>query len=102
MVLVPLYYGTGTSVKMVEAMNMNRVCIATPQGVRGNEQIFTPNADFLLAENDAQFAKQILNNIQDIEKCNSIAHNGANKIRSTLSSDKFFSIVTSSIITKKQ
>lgn len=102
MVLVPLYYGTGTSVKMVEAMVMNRVCVSTPQGVRGNESVFTPDIDYLLADNDAQFVSQILNNINDTEKCNKIAHNGANKVLASLSKEKFVSIVTSSVTSRSK
>lgn len=55
--LVPVYYGSGTCVKVVEAMCLNRPFVSTSCGVRGLEQNIKSGHDYLLAKTDEDFAR---------------------------------------------
>ena len=96
--IVPLYSGSGTSIKLIESMSMNRTCVATSVGVRGMENILNMNEDFLLAENDEQFADQIINSICDISLLNKISHNAKRKVNLYLSKTKFIEIIQKTIL----
>lgn len=97
-VIVPIYSGTGTSVKLVEAMNLNRVCVSTQEGVRGYDQYLKNIEDYLLAKTDEEFANNILTLIDDVELCNKIATSAKNKIEKYYSQHKFNEIVKKSVI----
>ena len=56
MVVVPIYQGAGTSVKVLEAMKMRRPIVSTPFGMRGFSSCFSPDRDYLSAETDEEFA----------------------------------------------
>lgn len=59
-VVVPLYRGTGTSVKLVESMSLGRAVVSTPCGCRGLHTDFLPNKAYFLAYNDEQFAEYVV------------------------------------------
>lgn len=93
MAIVPLYSGSGTSIKLLEAMCINRACVSTEQGARGMDGILTPDVDYLYAVNDEAFAKKIIETITDVDKCNELAHNALKAMNEHLSKEKFVKIV---------
>ena len=97
MAIVPLYSGSGTSIKLLEAMCINRACVSTAQGARGMDGILRPDVDYLFAGDDAQFADKIIATITDVDKCNELAHNALNAIDTHLSKEQFVNIVKNSI-----
>ena len=96
-VIVPIYSGSGTSVKVVEAMKLNRVCVATREGVRGYDKYLYDGQDYLLAQNDADFAQKILALVDDVYKCNEIAISAREKIEKHYSQSRFKEIIRTSI-----
>ncbi len=96
-VIVPIYSGSGTSVKVVEAMKLNRVCVATREGVRGYDRYLHDGQDYLLAQNDADFAQKILELVDDVYKCNEIAISAREKIEKHYSQSRFKEIIRTSI-----
>ena len=96
-VIVPIYSGSGTSVKVVEAMKLNRVCVATQEGVRGYDRYLYDGQDYLLAQNDTDFAQKILALVDDIDKCNVIAISAREKIEKHYSQSRFKEIIRTSI-----
>lgn len=96
-VIVPIYSGSGTSVKVVEAMKLNRVCVATREGVRGYDKYLHDGQDYLLAQNDADFAQKILALVDDVYKCNEIAISAREKIEKHYSQSRFKEIIRTSI-----
>ena len=54
-VVIPIYHGSGTCIKVLEAMQMNRPVITTPTGIRGYDGILTSGEDYLLAKDDGEF-----------------------------------------------
>ena len=97
LVIVPIYSGSGTSVKVVEAMQMNRACISTLAGVRGYDQYLTDGKDYILTNTDEEFAEKILNHINNILEINNIAKSARSKINLHFSRDKFQEIVINAI-----
>lgn len=96
--LIPLYSGTGTSIKFIEAVGLNRVCVTTPQGVRGIDMYLQADEDYLLANSDAEFARKIIDTICDVKKCNKIAQSAKIKLDRSLSKEKFIKIIQQSVI----
>lgn len=98
-IIVPIYSGSGTSVKVVEAMRMNRACISTPEGIRGYDKYLVDKQDFLLVETDLLFAQQIVELVNDVTLCNKIAASARNKMEKHFSNEKFIEIVINTIKT---
>lgn len=98
MAIIPLYSGTGTSIKFIEAVGLNRVCVTTPQGVRGIDIYLQADEDYLLVNSDAEFAQKIIENICDVKKCNKIAQSAKTKLNRNLSKEKFINIIQQSVI----
>lgn len=92
-VVIPIYLGAGTCIKVLEAMQMQRVCVTTPVGFRGYNEIFTPSEDVLLANNDDEFAAHILNALIDEEFRKVIIKNANKKQKDFYSRENFFHIV---------
>lgn len=97
MAIVPLYRGSGTSIKFLEALCINRACISTEQGARGMEDVLIPDKDYLYAENDEQFASKIINTITDVDKCNALSHSALDAVNEHLSKERFKEIVKNSL-----
>lgn len=96
LVAVPIYLGTGTCVKVVEALNMNRLCVSTPQGIRGYS-VLENGTDYLLARNDREFIEKINYAINDVDVCNAIAHAGKKQCDRHYSNEEFLRIVIDTI-----
>ena len=95
--IVPMYSGSGTSIKTIEAMTMHRPIVATPSGARGYSEKLISGEDYILANNDVEFAQGIINLIRDIAKGNMMADNAYNKYLKYWSQEKFIDIVKNSI-----
>jgi len=80
----------------VEAMRMNRVVIATPEGMRGYDQMID-NQDYLLAQDNNSFAEHIVQTIDNIDLCNKFAHNATLKYEDYFSPEAFSKIIIKTI-----
>lgn len=92
-VIVPLYKGTGTSVKLVEAMSLGRSVVATPYGLRGLHSGFKAGEDYLLASNDNEFADNVICLLGNESKNREIAKNALSKVQQYYSVKSFNKIV---------
>ena len=59
-VVVPIYGGAGTNIKVLEAMQMKRPCVTTIYGVRGFKEYFRDGNEIMIAEDDASFAEKVV------------------------------------------
>lgn len=96
-VAVPLYQGTGTSVKLVEAMSLNRAVVSTSVGVRGLHHSFMPNIDYLLENDDKQFANAIEQLLSDENLNIQLCSSALCKIQEHYSAQKFTDIIMSTL-----
>lgn len=58
-VIVPIYQGSGTNVKVLEAMQMNRPCVVSLFACRGFEDLLVDGLTALVAQNDEEFAEKV-------------------------------------------
>lgn len=96
-VIVPLYQGAGTSIKFIEAVMMNRPIISTQMGARGFNSTFQANQHYLLANNDQEFADQIVSVLSSLDKTNVMAHHAYEIGKSQFSKNSFFDVVKKSV-----
>lgn len=98
-VVIPIYSGTGTSVKMVEAMSIGRSVVATSCGARGINSAFQSNKDYFLATSDDDFAQKV-SYLLTHPKQNVIMADGASqKVGQYYSETKFNDVVLNAIRT---
>lgn len=92
-VVVPLLSGTGTSVKLVEAMSLNRAVVTTTIGKRGLHEAFAEGNDFLLADKDEDFAYAISRLLDDEHLNHKVANSACQKVKRYYSEEMFNHIV---------
>lgn len=92
-VVVPIYGGAGTNIKVLEAMQMHRPCVTTPYGVRGFSEYFADGKEILIAENDTAFAEKVVHLLKDEMENHTIATNAYSAMTAHFSRKAFNKIV---------
>lgn len=92
-VVIPVYQGSGTSIKFVEAMKMNRPVVSTPKGVRGLEDICKAGVHYLPANDDAEFAESIIRLFNDAGLSKKLSASAMEACQSHFSEEVFIEIV---------
>lgn len=100
-VVVPLLSGTGTSVKLVEAMSLNRAVVTTSIGKRGLNDAFADDEDYLLADSDDEFVRAVSILLTDEERNHRIANSAYQKVRKYYSEEIFNKIVKDVLLNDK-
>lgn len=95
--IVPLYRGTGTSVKLVEAMSMGRAVVTTSAGARGLNKQVENGVDFILADDDHAFAEGIIRLLLDERFNHTLSDNAKAKMQQYYSEQAFNTIVSKSL-----
>ena len=96
-VVVPIYGGAGTNIKVLEAMQMKRPCVTTIYGVRGFGDYFAEGKDILVAENDNEFAQKVIALLKDEKQNLIIANNAYASLKTHFSREAFNRIVEQSL-----
>lgn len=97
-VVIPIYYGSGTCVKFVEALFMNRPVVSSPVGARGFSDVCKDGEDYMLAKNDEEFVKKTIELLSSKSKAREMGKKGLEKANCFFSQDSFIEIVKSSIL----
>lgn len=97
-VVVPIYHGSGSCVKFIEAMMMSRPVVSAPYGARGFDMILKPDQHFLMAESDQAFADKVTELLLSLEMGNKLASDAFQVAFANFSQEKFFDIVKESIL----
>jgi len=92
-VVVPIYGGAGTNIKVLEAMQMKRPCVTTIYGVRGFSNYFADGKDILVAESDNEFAQKVRALLKDEKQNHAIAINAYASLKTHFSREAFNRIV---------
>lgn len=95
--VVPVYSGAGTNIKVLEALQMGRACIVSHEATRGFSGHLKDGESYCVAKNDEEFADQIINLLQDLNKCKLLASKGSNVIADYYSRNSFYDIVKKSL-----
>ncbi len=96
-VVAPVYYGAGTSIKVLEAVAMGRPCVTTPTGFCGLEDILVPNEGIRIARNDRDFLKQISFLLESPEEAASFTAKSQECVLANLSESTFMAQVKESL-----
>lgn len=92
-IVVPIYGGAGTNIKVLEAMQMNRPCVTTIYGVRGFSDYFEDDCEILIAQDDATYAEKVIKLLQDQKLNHTIATKAYSSLKAHFSRDAFNRIV---------
>lgn len=96
-VVVPIYQGTGTCVKFVEGLMMNRPVVSTPVGARGFEEICKDGQHYMLANSDEEFAGKTVELLSSLSTSQAIAKAGYVIAKKNFSQERFYEIVTEAL-----
>ena len=66
--VIPIYQGAGTCIKVLEAMQMKKPIVTTDVGFRGYSSFFNDNEDCLVAKNDDMFVQYVLMLLESEQK----------------------------------
>ena len=97
-VVVPIYGGAGTNIKVLEAMQMQRPVVTTTYGVRGFSEYFTDSKEILIAEDDTAFAGKIVALLNDEKQNHDIATKAYSAMKAHFSRKAFNEIVRNSLL----
>ena len=97
-VVIPIYYGSGTSVKFVEALFMNRPVVSSLMGARGFSEVCQDGVHYMLANNDQEFAEKTIELLSSASKRKEMANNGYLIASKHFSQERFMEIVKESIL----
>lgn len=97
-VIIPIYYGSGTCVKFVEALLMNRPVVSTPVGARGFSEVCQDGKDYMLANNDEEFISKTIELLTSLPKSREMAKRGYEIGEKMFSQRKFCEIVKNAIL----
>lgn len=98
LVVVPIYNGSGTNIKVLEAMNMHRPCITTPSGMRGFFNYFVEERDIVISQSDFEFAQNIIKLLSSEDYNHQVAQNGFQLVKKNFSRVAFNKIVKQNLI----
>lgn len=96
-VIIPIYHGSGTSIKFIEGIMMNRPVVSTPVGARGFDCVFQANRHYWLANSDQEFVDQVLNVLSDRTKASLMAREACEIAKVKFSQESFFEVVKTSL-----
>lgn len=97
-VVVPIYQGSGTNIKVLEALQMKRVCVLTEFATRGFSDIFEDKKDYFVAYSNDEFVDLLEMLLTDEHINKTTAQNGYNKLMDNFSFKKFSEIVRKTIL----
>lgn len=97
-VVVPIYHGAGTNIKVLEALQMNRACVVSDFSTRGFNNILEDGLDYLVAKDDEMFANYVIKLLKDENLNNKMASDGNKKIQKNYSIERFNTIVKEALI----
>ena len=83
--VVPLLYGSGTRIKILEALACKTPVVSTTLGAQGLDLVHGVN--IMLADTGLNFAKTLLNLLRDSTQRSKLAQNGMNILRDKYSFD---------------
>lgn len=97
-VVVPMYEGAGTNIKVLEAMKMKRPCVTTQYGYRGFADSFHSGVELLVSKDDNDFVSYVVEALSDEELNHTLSERAYAAVTKEYSRQAFNSIVAKSII----
>lgn len=79
-VVVPIYYGAGSNIKVLEAMSMGRACVISEFASRAFKGDLIDNHNILIANDSEDFSNKVIRILLDNKLNQMIASNGASLV----------------------
>ena len=95
--IIPIYHGAGTCIKVLETMQMKKVCVTTPTGFRGYNMLFESGIDSIVANSDDDFASHLIELINNPKLRREIASNAYIKQQKYYTIEIFNNTLSSSL-----
>jgi len=92
-VVVPIYHGAGTNIKLLEAMQMNRACVVSDFATRGFSTVFQDGVDYCVAQNDGEYVEKLQLLLTDEIRNKTIVSNASRKVKEHYSYTLFSTVV---------
>ena len=89
-VVVPIYHGAGSNIKVLEAMYMKKSSVISRFATRGFDEILTNEKNTMIADNDQEFANAIIRLLKDDELNETIRNNAFQTMKNYFSKEVFF------------
>jgi glycosyltransferase involved in cell wall biosynthesis len=97
LVVVPVYHGAGTNIKVLEAMYMSKACVITSFASEGFEDLLVDGDNIFIAKDDNDFAFEIIHLLTD-RNCNKrTGENAKTALTQEYTYENFRKIVQNSI-----
>lgn len=96
-IIVPIYSGGGTCIKILEAMQMQRPIVTTTLGFRGYGDFFKCGTDLMVVDNDDTFADAVIEILENKDFWKNLVNNAAMHYEKFFSKECFFEIVKKEI-----
>jgi glycosyltransferase involved in cell wall biosynthesis len=96
-VIVPIYNGGGTNIKVIEAMNFGKACVISSFAARGFESILENGKNIFIADNDNNFAQNVIMLLENEELRENIGKKAKESVNNNYSFDYFSDIIVKSI-----
>ena len=93
-VIVPIYTGSGTNIKVLEAMQMGRPCVITNFAAKGFETLLQDGKNILIAQNDAEFAHKLQKLLENPDFSAQIAQSAQSDIQTHLNSISYTAMLS--------
>ena len=91
--VVPIYNGAGTNIKVLEALAMKKICVASQFATKGFDQHFSHGKDILIAKSDNEYIQYLIEVLNTPEKFISIATQGYYSILNHYTKDNILTII---------
>ncbi len=95
--VVPIYFGGGTKIKVLESLAFGRTVVTTPQAMRGYADLVAPNPSVAVAATDEEFATACIKLLQSHEMRDAMADRGRQIVNEQFSFARFQSVVDETI-----
>jgi glycosyltransferase involved in cell wall biosynthesis len=88
-VIVPIYEGAGSNIKVLEAMNKGKTTILSVHATRGFEDVLVDGKNTLIAKDDREFAEKVILGLTNKDLNNTIAKEAKQTISTQFSYETF-------------
>ena len=96
-VIVPVYTGAGTNIKVIEALSFGKATVLSPFSTKGYEDVVVDNENTIIADNFDRYVTCLVNLLGDEKKCFEIAYNGYQKVSKFYSQHSINKIISNII-----
>lgn len=94
-VVIPIYHGSGTNIKVLEGMQMERPMVISQYATRGYD--FQNGKSYLVAKTDNEFAYKVVELLQNADLYKQIVLQAKEDLKDKFSLSKFESVVRSTL-----